>query len=322
MNRFIRWYNQNRKSIWATIGIIILIIGVIQLVNYFYKTNNEEEVKNASDQIENTINSYNYNQVKIENDHSGLTGEKISKSQETEIGIIDNFINACNEKNIQGAYDLLTNECKEEMYPTLEDFEQAYYNPVFEGTKKNITVENWIHNIYKIEINDDFLSTGTYSKENTLQDYITVEEIDDQYKLNINRYIGREKIAKSNESNNIVMEVEQADTYMEYQIYKIKITNNSENTILLDDGVDIEAMYVEDENGNQYPAYTHEINQGQLMVSPRETKEIEIKYYNRYASEKKIEKLVFSRMVLNNETYTTFQNKSLYYDYANFQIEL
>ena len=322
MNRFIRWYNQNRKSIWATIGIIILIIGLIQLVNYFYKTNNEEELKSASDQIENTINSYHYNQVKIEDDHSGLTGEKISKSPETEIGIIDNFIDACNEKNIQGAYDLLTNECKEEMYPTLEDFEQAYYNPVFEGTKKNITVENWIHNIYKIEINDDFLSTGTYSKENTLQDYITVEEIDDQYKLNINRYLGREKIAKSNESNNIVMEVEQADTYMEYQIYKIKVTNNSENTILLDDGVDIEAMYVEDENGNQYPAYTHEINQGQLMVSPRETKEIEIKYYNRYASEKKIEKLVFSRMVLNNETYTTFQNKSLYYDYANFQIEL
>lgn len=322
MNGIIRWYNQNRKSIWATIGIIILIIVILRLINQFYKINHEQELENASNQIENTINSYQYNQVEIEDERSSLTGERISKDQEDEIGIIDNFINFCNEKNLQSAYALLTNECKEEMYPTQEVFEQAYYHPVFGDSKKDVTVSNWIDNIYKIEINDDFLSTGTYSKENTMQDYITVEEIDNEYKLNINGYIGRETIAKSNESNHIRIEVEQTDTYMEYQSYKIKITNNSENTILLDDGVDIEAMYVEDQNGNQYPAYTHEINQGQLMVSPRETKEIEIKYYNRYASEKNIEKMVFSRMILNNETYTTFQNKSLYYDYASFEIEL
>ena len=322
MNGIIRWYNQNRKSIWATIGIIILIIVILRLINQFYKMNHEEELENASNQTENTVNSYQYNQVEIEDERSSLTGETISTDQEDEIGVIDNFINFCNEKNLQSAYALLTDACKEEMYPTQEFFEQAYYQPVFEDTKKNITVSNWIDHIYKIEINDDFLSTGTYSKENTMQDYITVEEIDNEYKLNINGYIGRETIAKSNESNQIKMEVEQADTYMEYQIYKIKITNNSQNTILLDDGVNIEAMYVEDQNGNQYPAYTHEINQGQLMVSPRETKEIEIKYFNRYASEKHIEKMVFSRMILNNETYTTFQNKSLYYDYASFEIEL
>ena len=44
MNKFIRWYNQNRKSVWATIGIIILIIVVIQLINNFYKVSNEEEL--------------------------------------------------------------------------------------------------------------------------------------------------------------------------------------------------------------------------------------------------------------------------------------
>ena len=258
----------------------------------------------------------------MDDSHSSLTGEKISEDQETEIGVIDNFINACNEKNLQGAYDLLTDECKEVMYPTLEDFEQAYYNQVFGNTRKNITVDNWIDNIYKLDINEDFLSTGKYSKEDTIQDYITVEEVDNQYKLNINRYVGRKDIGKSKEDKNIRIEIEQTDIYMDYQIYKIKVTNNSENTILLDDGVDIEAMYIEDENGVQYTAYTHEINEGQLLVSPRETKELEIKYYSRYGSEKVIDKVVFSRMILNNETYTTFQNKSLYRDYANFEIEI
>ena len=322
MYRFIRWYNQNRKSFWITIGIIILIIGVIQLINYFYKVRGEEQLKNPSNQIQNTVSNYNYNHVEVDDSHSSLTGEKISEDQETEIGVIDNFINACNEKNLQGAYDLLTDECKEVMYPTLEDFEQAYYNQVFGNTRKNITVDNWIDNIYKLDINEDFLSTGKYSKEDTIQDYITVEEVDNQYKLNINRYVGRKDIGKSKEDKNIRIEIEQTDIYMDYQIYKIKVTNNSENTILLDDGVDIEAMYIEDENGVQYTAYTHEINEGQLMVSPRETKELEIKYYSIYGSEKVIDKVVFSRMILNNETYTTFQNKSLYRDYANFEIEI
>lgn len=322
MNRFIRWYNQNRKSIWATIAIIVIIIGVIQLINYFYKVRNEEELSNLGNQIQNTTINYNYNNVRIDDNRSGLTGEVISENQETEIGVIDDFINYCNENNLQSAYDLLTDECKEEMYPTLEDFQESYYNQVFNNVKKNVSVENWIRNIYKVNFNEDFLSTGRYSKENTIQDYITVVAVNNQYKLNINGYIGREEIAKSKEDNNITIEVETTDIYMDYQFYKIKVTNHSENTILLDDGVNINAMYIEDENGNQYSAYTHELNEGQLIVSPRETKELEIRYYSKYASEKKIDKVVFSRMILNNETYTTFQNKSLYRNYGNFEIPI
>lgn len=322
MNKFIRWYNQNRKSVWATIAIIIIIIGVIQLINYFYKVSNEEELKNIGNQTQNTTDNYNYNDVKVDDNHSSLTGEQISTDQKTEIGIIDNFINYCNENDLQGAYDLLTDECKEEMYPTLENFQESYYNNVFNNSRKNVSVENWIDNIYKVNVNEDFLSTGRYSKEDTIQDYITVVEIDNQYKLNINGYIGRKQIAKSKEDKNITIEVEETDVYMDYQYYKIKVINNSQNTILLDDGVNIEAMHIEDQNGIQYSAYTHELNEGQLMVSPRETKEIEIRYYSKYSSEKEINKVVFSRMILNNETYTTFQNKSLYRDYANFEIEI
>ena len=320
MNKFIRWYNQNRKSIWKTIGIVILIIGVIQLINYFYAIRNEEKIRSYGNQIQNT--TIDYNNVKVGDNHSSLTGQVISERQETQIGAIDNFVKYCNDNNLDSAYNLLTDECKEEMYPTLEIFQQSYYNQVFNNQTKNVTVENWISNIYKVNVNEDFLSTGRYSKDETIQDYITVVEVDEQYKLNINGYIGREEIGKSKEDNNITIEVEETDIYMDYQFYKIKVTNNSENTILLDDGVNIEAMYIEDENGHQYSAYTHELNEGQLMVSPRETKELKIRYYSKYTSEKQINKVVFSRMILNNETYTTFQNKSLYRDYGIFKIEI
>ena len=102
---------------------------------------------------------------------------------------------------------------------------------------------------------------------------------------------------------------------MDYQIFKIRVKNNSESDIRLDDGQDIKAMYIEDKNGVHYAAYTHEISETELEVSPRETKEIEIKYYSKYGSEKKINKVVFSRMILNYKT------NSQKYNYS-FEIEI
>ena len=163
-------------------------------------------------------------------------------------------------------------------------------------------MENWIDDIYKLNINDDFLATGKYSKENTKQDYVTVVEENDTYKLNINNYIGKKEVNKSNEENGIHIEVLEEKVYMDYQICKIRVKNNSENNIILDDGQDIKAMYIEDDNGIQYAAYTHEIGEAELEVSPRETKEIEIKYYSKYGSEKEISKLVFSRIILDYKT--------------------
>ncbi len=323
MNRLVRWYNQNRKAIWKTIAIVVIIIGVIQLINYYYKVRNEEQLNTANTQIQNTkTTNNNYNSVRVDDDNSSLTGEKISEGQKTEIQVIDDFINFCNEKNLQEAYDLLTEDCKEELYPTLENFEQSYYNNLFTNGKKNVSVENWVNNIYKVSIKDDFLSTGKYSKENTIQDYITVIDKDDEYKLNINGYIGEKEINKSKEYENVTIEIENTNAYMHYQIYKIKVTNHTDYTMLLDDGVSIDAMYIEDSNGNKYSAYTHEINSAELKISPRETKEISIKYYSKYGSDKKIDKVVFSRMILNYESYVTYQNKSLYRAYGNYEIEI
>ena len=322
MNRFVRWYNQNRKTIWSVIVVIIVIIGLIQLVNYFVSERNEKRISLYSNQTQNTTTNSTYNTITVDEEYSTVTGDTLSSTQQEQIEVIDVFIEYCNESDIESAYQLLTDECKEEMYPSLEDFQESYYQQIFGDASKNVSVENWVNNIYKVNFNEDFLSTGRYSTENTIQDYITVVEVDEQYKLNINGYVGREEIGASNTENNITVSIEESDTYMDYQIYKIKVVNNTENTILLDDGVDMDAMYIEDENGNQYSAYTHEINDGQLIVSPRETKELEIKYYSKYGSEKDIKKVVFSRMILDNETYTTYENKSLYRNYGSIEVEI
>ena len=106
------------------------------------------------------------------------------------------------------------------------------------------------------------------------------------------------------------------------EIYKLKVTNKSKYTILLDDRKDVDAMYIKDQNDVEYHAYTHEITDSELTLDPRQTKEIEIKYYNKYGSDKEIEEMVFSRMILDNDAYQIYDDKTQYKYYSEFHIEI
>ena len=55
-----RFYNQNKKMIWKITGIIVFFILLIQLLNYFAKSKN---INNISDNINNNpsfINNSNF----------------------------------------------------------------------------------------------------------------------------------------------------------------------------------------------------------------------------------------------------------------------
>ena len=54
--------------------------------------------------------------------------------------------------------------------------------------------------------------------------------------------------------------------------------------------------------GNTYTAYIHELSDAELMITPGETKEITIKYYNKYGTTKNIKNIVFNKIILNYNT--------------------
>ena len=204
-----------------------------------------------------------------------------------------------NSKELEKAYDLLTNECKTQIYDSLEVFEQAYYDTVFKGEKKTCTVENWVNDTYKVKIIDDILSTGK-SNDYTKQDYITIKQQDGEYKLNINRYIESKKINKTTEKDNIQIEVVSKNTFMEYEEYTIKVTNHTESTVLLDVRTEAKTLYLEDSKGVNYSSYSHELTEPMLTVNAGQTKEVTIKFYSSFVATKKIQAIVFSDLMLHD----------------------
>lgn len=315
------WYNRNRKLIWRIIGIIAVVIILVKLMESILSKEREDELIRIQSLKTNT--ETNYNAITLDDNKSTVTGEKIKDTKL--LSTIDEFIDYCNNNKINEAYNLLSEDCKKELYPTVDKFRENYYNKIFSGTRKNILVENWVNNIYKVKFIEDALSTGKYSTENTIQDYITIiKDENKNVKLNINGYIGKKEIGKQKEDKDILVKVLEKHQYMNFETYTFEITNNSNNIILLNETNSLETMYLEDKNNIKYSAYTHEKAEAELKLLSRETKIVTIKYYNKYSSNKKIENVVFSRIILNYNAYINYQKQNIAYytDYGVVEINL
>ena len=324
MNNLKILYNRNRKVIWSYIVIVVVIILIIQFMNYLAGNQNKKKVENT---ISNNINSNTntidkYNQVDLGGDKTIITNEVISDIKKEKIKIIDNFFECLSNKKYNEAYNLLSLECKEEMYPKIDTFKKRYVEEIYKGNKLNIEVENWYNNTYKVNLKEDPMVTGK-SNDKYIQDYITiVEDEEDNFKLNINNYIGRKKDIKQKETDNIKIEMIENNTYFDYEKYKFKITNKSDKVILISNKEDTDTMYIKDTKNIKYSAYTHELINEDLIIRAGDTKEIEIKYYSKYISNKKIEEIVFTNIILDYQKYIKLESKINYEDYENIYIQL
>lgn len=318
MYKLIRIFNQNRKRILLIVLIIVFIVILIQLLNFIEKNNNNKE-----NIVSNNVNVSNFdNNKEITSDKSLISGDTVSESKLNEdADIINNFLKFCNNGNIEEAYELISQDCKDVMFQTIDEFNKIYYDSLFNGKNRIYTIQNWTNDTYKINFNENYISTGDKSLENSQVDYITtVEEDDDTKKLNINGFIGKEKLDKEIEYNNILIKAQYLYEFMDYYEVSFNITNNTYRTILMDDLSNPYTIYIEDDNGMKYYAYTNELVSERLKLGINQSTQVNIKFYSKYSSSKKIKKVVFSKVINNVETYESVKEKSQYNQYYAIEV--
>lgn len=268
MQNLLRYCRRNRKKIIIIVLEIVFVILLVQILNYFVEKGNLEKSQINITKAD-TNNSNNNSKVNT----SVVMGEKTDQQGvEESTGVIKKFFDFCNSKNIIKAYELLSEECKEVMYPTLDDFENNYYSYVFDE-EKIYDLQNWItydkSYTYRISIMSDILATGE-KDDNVKNDYITIiKDENGERKINIGGYIGRTKINKTIEIDNIEILVNYKDVYMDCEIYSFTVKNMSKNTVLLNRKENLDTLYLKDTNGIRYSAYLHEISNNLLVIRPR-----------------------------------------------------
>jgi hypothetical protein len=299
----------------------VVVLVIIHLLNYFVTQNKKnEEDENVSNEKEKIIISEN---TIVDGTTSKVTGDTISTEKiSLNSQIINEFIEDCNDGNIEDAYELLTEDCKEILYPTIDDFKENYYSEKF-SENKLCEITNWEKNTYLIKLKQDALATGDINQtENYIEDYITIDEENGKTKLNINGYVGKKEINKTIEKEEIEVTVVDKDIFIDYEIYNFSVKNNSTNVIAIDPLTSAKTMYLKISEGAKLYAYNNEVVLENIIIKSKYTEEFSIKFVNSYDVNRKIESVTFSKVILNYQEYNLLEDKSNYDNYLEILINL
>lgn len=294
MNRIIRMWNQNRRRfIVIALGVVFLFV-IIQILNQIAKEQNEEQ--NNKEILQN------YEKLPTT---SIITGEEVSEEKtKTNVELIENFVEACNVTDIEKAYELLSDGCKEVLFPTEQYFIDNYYNVIFK-VKRTIKIENYKNsskaNTYLVTFYEDNISTGNVSSSDFYKDYISIEK--ETEKININSLIIAKQIDTQSEIDGIKISVLRQEIYKDYEIYKIKAENNTDKTILLDTQSSSKKIYIMDNNNIKNNVAIHEIADSLLQITPYGAKTISMKFNKNYNTTSKTRKIFFTDIIKDYELY-------------------
>ena len=293
LGNWFRMYNQNRFKVWVGIIVIAFILLIIYTLNGIVKNNNNQKISEQQNEENSNINQVDY----TTQSQSIIDGGEVSETYQQKFGtLIDSFFTHCKNHEPDEAYDLLSQKCKDILYPTEELFKTQYYEPKF-STEKTYQFQSWSSSsdmIYLVKIYDNMLATGKGNAQKYIQDYVTVVKENDTYKLNVSSFIGVSKRSGKAQKGDIEIEVQSSEMYMDYQIANIVVTNNSPYDFILDSGERTDSTYAVDEKDIKFDAMLFENLDSDLLIKPDEKKEIKIKFSNSYQVGNHIKKYVFS----------------------------
>lgn len=307
-----------RYVIFMIIFGIILVLYLIQVLN----ENAKEKLKPSQNVVENTVV-----QTVDKSSQTVISGDNVSsKEQQANTSIIETFIGYCNNKQIEKAYALLTDECKKEVFAdSITYFQKNYVDKIF-TTKKMYSIQAWVNSYvdtYKVRIVDDMLSTGKVTdSSNVVEDYFTIVEQEDGFKLNINSYIAQQKLDRQAYINGITVTVLNKNIYKEYEEYEIKIENASDKTILLDSQEKTDSIYLVGSNENNYDAFLFEIDVTEITVEPGKTKTLSVRFNKIYSNQVIMEQMVFEDVITDYQNYMQLTDKSQYVNRGKIIIEI
>ena len=315
MNLF-RKFNQNRFQILIIVLIIVFIIIILQLLNAITKKKVEKERNEA-------LNNQTVGAIRNETNTIPINEQVTDNQVKEDISlVIDQFIKYCNNNDIEKAYNLLSKDCKENIFNTQESFYANYYIINFKS-KRLYSKELYTDSTYTVKLYNDILSTGESKTDSGLQDLYTIVLENNEPKLNIASYIGRKEINKKATNGILTINVVEKNIYEDYEEYTFEVTNNTVKTVLLDSLENTKSMYLINENDVNRYSYSHELNKLTINIKSNETKTIKIKYSKAYGrTNYSIKAVCFTNIINDYEEYEKTEIKSNYKNISALTIDL
>lgn len=247
--------------------------------------------------------------AKVENDKMEVhTSDDKYISVETakeNTNIINQFVDALNNQEYEKAWDYLSDNCKEEVFKNNANNFLQYYVSVYVPEKRMIGLDLYKKykdkDIYKVSFHEDALASGKVQTANN-SDYIVVDE--KEKKIGVNGFIDKFELNRTEEYNNVRIEVLTRSMYVEKEELRVKVTNNkADKKIHLVRTTDSYSICLQKDNGAKIAASQSEIKPYYFDYEPGQEQEFTIKFNQRLNTENPVRRLVFSGIIEDYELY-------------------
>jgi len=159
--------------IMCFIGIVVFVQSLNNMAIEANKEKNESLITNNSVSYTNEI----VNNIKENSSNITEKPEKIYEENKEYTKLVKNFISLCENGNVEEAYKMLSQKSYKTYYPTLNAFNNIYFNKMFDGSYNvEIIYEGTNKDIYKIVFKEDALHTGNVYNPKEIINYYKVEE--------------------------------------------------------------------------------------------------------------------------------------------------
>ena len=293
LNNFFRKYNQNKRGLWTIIIVIVFSYVIIQAVYGLLRNIKEKKREELINQInENTQISSNSNlENNTQDTNSEITTDTTRKNSKK---LIEQFVKYCNNNQIEDAYGMISKDCKTVLFPNINIFKNNYIKKIFNQNKTaKVEKEIYGNGIYKVTYMNNILQSGGKSDKQRI-DYIYITDEDENKVLSLNKFLYIKKIGTESKNKRLNIEVIEKQIFIDYEIYTIKITNNTENEILIANQNDVNNINLTDENDVKYSSYIDELATEILVVQQNGTKTINIKFNKTFNTDRKIKYMNFN----------------------------
>ena len=264
--RIANFFRKHKRTVFG----ILLAWVIIIFINDFFKNNSFESFQRTT---------YSPNTPVID-----TTGQTVPDNLKQPINtLVDTYFNYCNTKQYDKAYAMLSQECKNIYYPTLQDFKD-YVDLVFNENKvyymQNYSNYNNVY-IYRIRIMEDILKTGL-TGESDIQYYeekIAIsQDASGKLWLSIREFITTEPMDVVYEDDYMKVRVLQRDVFYENETYTVEVKNKSDYIMVLADGTENPEMALQVGSSTRAP------NDSNLyvVIQPGETQTFTVNFTKFY----------------------------------------
>lgn len=278
------------KKYKRVIFIVAIVWLIIIAINYLLGHKKEEKTLNTT---------YNPHEVLLTSETD--VPEKLKTPIED---TIDDYVNKCNNKDYSGAFELLTADCKTHVFGDSLDNFTTYASSIF-SNKKRYSIQNYSNYgqayIYNIKLIDDIITTGLTNQSYAYyEEKMAIKEENGQIKLNVNDYMGYSELKRVAEDDYLKIRIESKEEFYSMEIYSIKITNKTDNKVVLYDGIVGNELSLVSENDERNPINVKEA----IILDPGETKTFEVTFNKYYDESTKASDIAFNKVRIMTSQYT------------------